>query len=70
MLPVGVAEYRQGDLDNSGKLDILDVVAINKSILGVKELSKAAQKAADLNGDGRMDADDSLCLLKLVLDIS
>ena len=69
MLPLHAADHALGDLDNSGKLDILDVITINKSILGIKALSKAAQKAADLNGDGMTDADDSLRLLKMVLDI-
>lgn len=69
MLPLHAADHAPGDLDNSGKLDILDVITINKGILGIKALSKAAQKAADLNGDGMTDADDSLRLLKMVLDI-
>ena len=63
-----------GDTDGSGSLDILDVIVINRHILGAAELP-AAKRApgelgqADFNGNGRIDADDSLGMLKRIVGI-
>ena len=58
-----------GDVDDSGTADILDVIAVNKFILGVKQLNAAQQKAADVNKDNAVDAADSLLILKFALDM-
>ncbi|MBR4101797.1 MAG: dockerin type I repeat-containing protein [Oscillospiraceae bacterium] len=64
-----------GDADGSGSLDILDVIVINRHILGAAELP-AAKRApgelgqADFNGNGRIDADDSLGMLKRIVGIA
>ena len=54
-------------LDNT--IDIMDVIAVNKFLLGMKELEVGAQTNADLNGNGTVDGDDALLLLKMVLGI-
>lgn len=54
-------------LDNT--IDIMDVNAVNKFLLGMKELEVGAQTNADLNGNGTVDGDDVLLLLKMVLGI-
>ena len=69
MLAISVPDCPTGDLDRSGSVDIMDVILLNKFILGSKRLSKTVQKAADLNNDGNTDAVDSLLLLKQVLEM-
>ena len=69
MLAISVPDCPTGDLDRSGSVDIMDVILLNKFILGCRRLSKTVQKAADLNNDGNTDAADSLLLLKQVLEM-
>lgn len=59
----------QGDVNNSGDVDILDVIALNKHVLGVQELSESAIPAADMDGNKEVDSSDSLALLKIILEI-
>ena len=63
------AEQKPGDLNADGTADIMDVILLNKHILGVKKLDADAEKAADMNGDGTLDSADSLALLKTALGI-
>lgn len=58
-----------GDADGSGNIDILDVITINKTILGKEKLSDAQIEAADINRNGIPDFDDSLVLLKYIVDL-
>jgi hypothetical protein len=43
---------------------------VNKFILGVKELDNDAQENADINGNGQVESEDSLAILKAVLGIA
>ena len=56
-----------GDTNLDCEVDILDVIAANKHILGVGTLDKTGLKNADMNGNGTADAEDSLAILKKVL---
>ena len=58
-----------GDVDGSGKINIMDVVILNKAILGKEELSKQAEINADVNGDGVPDSADSLLILKYIVGL-
>ena len=58
----------QGDADWSGSVDILDVICVNKFLLGTRELDDAHQIAADADGDGRVTESDPLAILKKVLN--
>ena len=58
-----------GDADGSGNIDILDVITINKTILGKEKLSDAQIAVADINGNGTPDFDDSLVLLKYIVGL-
>ncbi len=58
-----------GDTNDDGTLDIMDVILLNKYLLGSAKLDAAAQKAADMNGDEKIDSTDSLEVLKAVLGI-
>ena len=58
-----------GDLNGDGAVDILDVIALNKHILGVGKLNAEQVSAADVDGDGNVTANDSLTLLKYALEM-
>lgn len=58
-----------GDADGSGEIDILDVITVNKAILGKENLSENGLKAIDFNGNGKPDSDESLTLLKYIVGI-
>ncbi|MBR4320016.1 MAG: CHAP domain-containing protein [Oscillospiraceae bacterium] len=53
-----------GDADGSGEIDILDVITLNKAVLGKESLSEAQLKAIDFNGNGKPDSSESLTILK------
>jgi hypothetical protein len=56
-----------GDTNLDCEVDILDVIAANKNILGIIALDKTGLKNADMNGNGKMESDDSLDILKEVI---
>ncbi len=59
-----------GDTNLDCEVDILDVIAANKHILGVGTLDKTGLKNADMNGDGKTASEDALDILKAVLNNS
>jgi len=59
----------KGDADLSGKVDILDVITVNKAILGKEKLEGQALINADINGDGKPDASDSLSIMKAIVGL-
>ena len=58
-----------GDVNHDSKTDIMDVISLNKALLGVQELDDAARRNADVFQDGKIDSSDSLYLLKSVLEM-
>lgn len=63
------AVYETGDVTGDTKIDILDVVTINKAVLGKENLTSEQVKAIDFNGDGKPDASDSLTLMKYIVGL-
>ena len=61
------AMERSGDANLDCEVDILDVIAANKHILGIGTLNKTGMKNADMNGNDTTDPDDSLAILKTVI---
>ena len=59
----------EGDADGSGKIDILDVITLNKAILGKEELSETQLKAIDFNGNGKPDSEEALTLMKYIVGL-
>ena len=59
-----------GDANLDCEVDILDVIAANKNILGVGILDNTGLKNADMDGNGTADSADSLAILKAVLGIA
>ena len=56
-----------GDVTGDGKVDIMDVIAMNKYLLGTKSLDEKALAAADADGNSTIDSNDSLAILKIAL---
>ena len=57
-----------GDTNLDCEVDILDVIAANKHILGIGTLDKTGLKNADMDGNGTADTADSLAILKKALE--
>jgi beta-mannanase len=53
-----------GDVNDDGSISILDVIAINKSLMGSHTLTSAGKAAADVDQDGVLTAADSLSIMK------
>lgn len=56
-----------GDADGSGKIDIIDLLAIQKHLLGSKLLTKAHLRGSDANRDNKVDILDLLVIQKYLL---
>ncbi|MBR1553976.1 MAG: cellulase family glycosylhydrolase [Oscillospiraceae bacterium] len=61
--------YTLGDVDESGEINILDVVFLNKALLGKEDISSAQQKAADVNHNGIPDSADTLMIMKRIVGL-
>ena len=57
----------KGDADCSGEVDILDVITINKAIMGKENLSEQGLKNVDFDGNGKPDSSESMTVLKLIV---
>ncbi|MBR2085539.1 MAG: dockerin type I repeat-containing protein, partial [Oscillospiraceae bacterium] len=56
-----------GDVNKDGVLDIMDVIAVNKFILGTGTLDDSARRNADVDNSSIVDSADSLNILKAVV---
>ncbi len=57
----------RGDVNLDKSIDILDVIALNRYLLGTKELGIAERYAAETDGNELIDSTDSLRVLKAVV---
>ena len=60
---------KYGDVNCDGSVDILDVISLNKNLLGAMTLTKEGQKNADVNNDGSTSSADSLLIMKFVIKL-
>ncbi len=58
-----------GDADGSGKLDILDVIIVNRAILGKEDISPDRISDIDFNGNNKPDAEDALIMMKKIVGL-
>ena len=59
-----------GDNNGDGNIDIVDLLKVQKDILGVNKLNDAYKEAADVNKDGVVDIIDLLKIQKHILGVS
>ena len=57
----------KGDTSGDGKINALDLLQVQKNILGTFNLSSASSLAADTSGDGKINALDLLQIQKSIL---
>lgn len=58
--------YTPGDVNNDGKINAKDIIAIMRAILGDKP-AEYTEAAADLNNDGKINAKDIIGIMRLML---
>ncbi len=58
-----------GDLTGDGTIDIMDVIKINKFLLGSETLTATEKSAADVDQSGEVDSTDALNILKYVVEL-
>ena len=56
-----------GDINGDGKTNSLDVLKLQRFLLGLETIPEDRKAAADLNGDGKVNSQDILLLQKKVL---
>ncbi len=58
----------RGDINNDGKVNVLDVILVMRHILELEALPADGQEAADLNNDGDIDVIDVSLLMRIALE--
>ncbi len=58
-----------GDVDENGKIDILDVIMLNRAMLEKEKLTSSQQKNADVDKDNKPTAADSLMIMKYIVGL-
>ena len=48
-------------------MDILDIITLNKALMGKETITPAQLKAIDFNGNGKPDSDEAMTLLKFIV---
>ncbi|MBR1529006.1 MAG: hypothetical protein IJ642_06865 [Oscillospiraceae bacterium] len=67
--PPVIPDSPTGDANGDGKTDILDVITVNKAVLGKESISSDRIPYIDFNGDGKPDSTDSLTILKKIVGL-
>ncbi len=60
-------KVKYGDINKSGKIDIVDAALMRKHILKIKKLSISKNPEADYNKDGKIDIIDAAAIRKYIL---
>jgi len=58
---------KYADCNNDGDINIMDVIAFNKHLLGTQQLEAQGKVNADVDADGEITSDDGLNILKRVV---
>ncbi len=63
------SDVAYGDVNEDGKIDVLDVITLNKNLLGGGELSAQGILNADVDNDGAPTVADALNILKYCINL-
>ncbi len=58
-----------GDANEDGSVDVLDIITLNKNILGGGSLTEQGSRNADVDADGEPTANDSLMIMKYIVKL-
>ena len=58
-----------GDVTQDSRIDIMDVILVNKSIFGRETLTDAQIQAADVNKNQKVDTSDSLLMMQYIVKL-
>lgn len=64
-----VSSRKYGDVNLDGEVDILDIITLNKSIMGKEMLNDQQVANADVDISGKLDSNDSINILKYIVKI-
>lgn len=64
-----VQEHEIGDATGEGDINILDVITVNKAVMGKENLTDAQLKAVDFNANGKPDSEEALTILKYIVGL-
>ncbi len=67
--PVPSTNVVYGDVNGDGTVDIMDVILLNKQLLGCATISKQGRANADVDADTKITTTDSLNILKCVVEM-
>lgn len=56
-----------GDADDNKEVDILDVITLNKALMGKEVLSEQGEKNADVDQNGKPESTDAMNILKYIV---
>jgi len=62
-------DIKYGDVDCNGKVNIIDVITLNKNLMAGEKLTAQGSINADVDKSGNVDEVDSLNILKFVVEI-
>ncbi len=63
------ADVTYGDANGDGSVSIVDVILLNKSLLGSETLTAQGARNADVDENGSLEPADSLNILKFLVDL-
>ena len=66
----GLGSIIAGDLNNDGRVTVVDGVLALKSVVQQIALTSEQLRTADVNGDGRVDITDVILILRKAVSIS
>lgn len=58
-----------GDVNEDGAVDILDIILVNRALLGKEVLSESQIKAGDVDKSGKVAPEDSLTIMKYIVGL-
>jgi len=59
----------RGDADCNGIVNIIDIITMNKVVMGKENLTAEGMKNADLDGNGQITSEESLQVLKKIVGL-
>ena len=65
----GTASAICGDVDESGDVQMVDMIALNKYLMIGAPLSEQGKRNADVNANGEIEPDDGLNILRYVIEL-